>query len=106
MCAVSSSTMSIRASGRSGMRLSIGLLGLATLRQGRAQLPQLGWLAQHSVDMGRNVVLGQKPLAPAGEKNDRGGGRQFFHRTGDSASIDMRHAEIGDDRGESLAPVA
>src|SRR5207253_10489471 len=46
---------------------------------------------------------GQQPLAPAGEQDDRGVRRGRLDRGGDFATIDVGHAQIGDDDREGRA---
>src|SRR6266496_1766037 len=57
---------------------SRGGVGLES-RQGRAQFIQFVRFVEHPVHVRRNVVLGDQPLAPAGEQNDGGGRRRRFH---------------------------
>src|SRR6185436_12001312 len=61
-----------------------------------AQLREARRLAEHAVDVGRNVLLVEQPLTPAGQQNDGRGRRHLLDRCRHLAPVYARHAEIGD----------
>src|SRR5882724_2533146 len=67
------------------------------LRQRRAYLTHLGRLVQHKVYVRRHFAFSSQALSPAGEQDYRRAAGYALDRACDLASIDVGHAQIGDD---------
>src|SRR5688572_3363856 len=75
----------------------------ADCRNRFVQLPHVGRLAEHLVDRGGQRFDGRHALTPPSQHEHHRRRTRVFHGDGHASTVDVRHAEIGDDHGIWLA---
>ena len=67
-----------------------------------AELAKLGGLAEHPIDVGRNVPFRHQALTPTGQKNHGNGVGGALHEAGNLTTVHAGHTQIGNHNGEGF----